>query len=180
MRDPLEFPSSDVIEDISLRRLKFAAQARIPGPDLQQMLRLEAHMDPNPFLGRYADDLVMRVIGHVYAEDLPPEKVEQTTEVTVEGVAEASWRCPDGPWMRWRERHQTSRWYRVLLGWLPPIRHIHHIERVPWEQTHKVTCRVDLSRFYIYPESRIGAHPGLGSVRVAKHQINAAWFDRPL
>lgn len=177
--DPLEFPFDEILRDFTLRKLRFAAQQRIPGSDLRDMLRMEVRMDSDaPYLEHRANDMIMRVIGTVYAEDLPPEKVKQSTEVRCEGVATAHFRVPDGPWMRWRLGHRDRRWYQILLGWLPPIRHIHHTERVPWSQTKEVTCQVDLSRYYIYPESRIGVHPGLGSVRVAKYTINAFWSDR--
>lgn len=176
---PSDFPSNEIIEDIALRRLKMVARRWISGPDLEQSLRLQVQMDPNPLFERWADDLVMSVIAQIYAEDLPPETVEQKTEIAVEGVEVVSIREPDGPWMRWRTRHQTAPWYRALLGWLPPIRHIHVTQRVPWSTTREVICRVDLSRFYAYPESRIGTHPGLGTVRVPKHQITAFWTDRP-
>jgi hypothetical protein len=177
--DPLEFPSDEVIQDFTLRKLRFMAQQRIPGPDLREMLRFDVERGGG-FLEHRLDDMVLKVVGTVYAEDLPPTKVEQSTKVRCEGVAEARFSVPDGPWMRWRARHQTSRWYRILLGWLPPVRHIYHTERVPWSQTKEVTCQVDLSRYYTYPESRIGAHPGLGSVRVAKHTVNAFWSDREI
>ena len=46
--------------------------------------------------------------------------------------------------------------------------------------TREVTCRVDLGRYYVYPESQIGVHPGLGPVRVAKHTINTSWSDHEI
>jgi len=180
--DPLEFPFDEPdknLQDFALRRLRFMAQQRIPGPDLRAMVHMDAHMGAElPFLERQLSDLVVRVVGTVYAEDLPPEKIERTTTVTCHGVATAHFRVPDGPWMRWREHHETSRWYRLLFGWLPPIRRIHHTASVPWSTTREVTCQIDLGRYYVYPESRIGVHPGLGPVRIAKHTINAFWTDR--
>jgi len=164
------------IHDLVLNRMRVGVRQRIQGGDLYRSLMISVH--PDTALFGMADGLIMELVGKVYTEDLPPEAITQKTTVEMSGEVLCGTSLPDGPWMRWRVSHQGRRWYRLLVGWLPPIRHVYHHEWVPWRGEKEVTCQVDLRRFYAYPESQLGDHPGVGPVRVAQHKIYATWLQQ--
>jgi hypothetical protein len=172
-REPMMPDDSPLDNQVVVDRVRFGLRKILP-PDLMRSFQLRL-VEPSEF-ERYFEGMALEVRATVYKRDLPPERVSQSTVVELSGVETAVFTAPDGPWMRWRERHQTARWYRALLGWLSPIRHLHHTQRVPWSASREVTCQVDLSRFVIYPESHLGEIPGLGPVVIEKHRMDASWL----
>lgn len=178
MRDPLDFPPPDVLEQVTLNRIRIAARKRITGADVYRSLKMSVQSDPQPFYDA-AEDLVMQIVGEVYKEDLPPEEIKHSTEVELNGTEIARFEVPATWWQHWKEA-TAGRWWRRLVWWLRPVRYYEHQTTVPWSGTRRVTCTVDLRRFYVYPESQFGERlPSVvGPIVVPKHQITAFWTDQ--
>lgn len=178
MVDPFEFPSSDITNQVTLSRIRVAARKRIMGSDVFRSLKMSVQSEPQPFYDA-ADDLVMEMVAHIYKEDLPPETVTHSTVVNVGGFVTARIDVPATWWQHWKQA-TAGRWWRHLVPWLRPVRTHEIAITEPFHQTRRVACTVDLRRFYVYPESQFGdtMPSGLGSIRVAKHQVAAFWTDQ--
>lgn len=164
------------VEDIVLSRMRFAARKVIRGPDLEHMLTVEVHREPARFAADLAEDLIMSVRAQIYAEDLPPERITHTTPVELASEERLEVPLPATWWQHFKLATEGRWWRRWLISWLRPVRYRTAVYSVPWRGRGEVTCVVDLRRFWVYPESRIGTFPGLGSVRVAKHTMNVSWM----
>lgn len=109
------------------------------------------------------DQIMVRMVTKLLADDLPPEKVRQSTRVDVEE--------PASTWQMWK-RNNRGRWYTKwwLDKWLAkwPVR--------TWTCQKVVHCEFDLERYRAYPQARIQA-PVLGRA-VMFHDIrNVRWWE---
>jgi len=165
-----------------LRRQRIALRKLMPQePDLFDSLELRT---------RIKDDLIRSMVielrGHVYTEDLPPEKITCSKTIQFHESVESFAEVIDGPWQRFKYHHRVGgrgpilRWLVRTLMWchlMRPVRYRRTRATFPLDHEDKITLTVDLRRFRIYPGSNLGPPtPGqLGKTVMRGHTLSLDW-----
>lgn len=143
-------------ERVALEFKKFGQQIAVDAGILAEMHFTVGQDAAYSFL---RDEIMVRMVAKILVDDLPPERVTQSTMITVKE--------PASTWQMWKMRN-GDRWFARWLVDRRPVRY-HEYKR-------SVQCEFDLERFRAYPQARVTA-PVLGKA-VMFHTIrDVVWDD---
>jgi len=141
-------------ESVLLEQIKVGVQQRVTD-EVATTVRLSTWRD------HMRDELVYRLTAFMLGEQLPPETIieHQTLVVAV----------PASPWQQYKQSHATRWWMRWLVR-RRPVREVDH--------TRTAELRVDLRRYWAYPQAKIAMAERLGRpIRVAMTNTDVGWED---
>lgn len=145
----MSFLNGPTTSEVLLHRMKVGMQTTVGATFLESM-RMEVLQD---FMG----DMILKLRAEVLADKLPPEWVHESKIARVP----LSW------WDHWKQAHESSWW----AGWFARWRG-HRTREIELE------VRVDLQRFWAYPQANIALPPRMGDpVRMYTMDTRVNWSE---
>lgn len=149
-------------ERVKLEFRRFAQQMAV---DAGIMAEMEFRMGQNSSYDFLRDQIMVQMVAKILTDDLPPERVSQSTRVKVTE--------PASTWQMWKRNNQ-GKWY--TKWWLPRLLAKRPVRTREYEKL--VHCEFNLERYRAYPRARVQA-PALGNA-VLFHTIRDVYWGGDL